>query len=106
MTNSKIYKSKISYSRYATLITAILFGVLYVGCIATIKEEPAFFSLLAIYLVLIVFAFFYGAAYIKADSNYIVLGSILRGKKYRCAMWNVFVESLCVIAHVEHKKES
>lgn len=73
-------KSKISYSRFATLLTAILSGVLFVACIATVKEEPVFFTLLAVYLVLFVSMLFFGAAYIKADSNYIVLGSLLRGK--------------------------
>lgn len=74
-------KSKISYSLFAILLTAILSGVLFVACIATVKEEPAFFSLLASYLVLIVSALFWGAAYIKADSDYIFLGSLLRVKK-------------------------
>lgn len=74
-------KSKISYSRFATLLTAILSAGLFVACIASVKEEPAFFMLLAIYLILFVSILFFGAAYIKADSNYIVLGSLLRVKK-------------------------
>lgn len=74
-------KSKISYSRFAILLTAILSGVLFVACIATVKEEPAFFSLLAIFLILYISALFFGAAYIKADSYNIVLGSLLRSKK-------------------------
>lgn len=74
-------KSRISYSRYATLLTAILSGVMVVGCIVRVKDEPAFFTLLAITLVLFVCMLFLGVAYIKADSNNIVLGSILRGKK-------------------------
>lgn len=74
-------KSKISYSRFAILLTAITLGVLFAGCIATVKEEISFFSILAIYLILFVSMLFFGAAYIKADSNYIVLGSLLRSKK-------------------------
>ncbi|MDE6340408.1 MAG: PH domain-containing protein [Muribaculaceae bacterium] len=74
-------KSKISYSRFANILTAIVSGVLFVACIATVREEPTFLILLAIYLVLFVSILFFGAAYIKADSNYIVLGSLLRGKK-------------------------
>lgn len=74
-------KSKISYSRYVTILTAILSGVLFVACIATVKEKPAFFTLLVIFLVLYAFALFFGAAYIKAGSKYIVLGSLLRCKK-------------------------
>lgn len=74
-------KSKISYSRFAILLTAILSGVLFMACIATVKEEPTFFSLLAIFLILYISALFFGAAYIKADNNNIVLGSLLRNKK-------------------------
>lgn len=74
-------KSKISYSRYVIFLTAILFGVLFVACIATVRETPAFFILLAIFLILYVSGLFFGTAYIKADSNFIVLGSLLRCKK-------------------------
>lgn len=74
-------RSKISYSRFATVLTAVLAGVLFVACIATVKEPIAFFSLLAIYLVLFISMLFFGPAYIKADSSYIVLGSLLRSKK-------------------------
>ena len=83
-------KSKISYSRLATILTATLSGALFVACIATVKEEIAFFALLVIYLILFVSMLFFGAAYIKADSNDIVLGSLLRGKKIpMCDVENV-----------------
>lgn len=74
-------KSRISYSRFVIILTAILSGALLIGCFATVKEEPAFFTFLALFLILYITALFFGAAYIKADSNYIVLGSLLRGKK-------------------------
>lgn len=74
-------KSKISFSRLAIVLSAILSGGLFVACIATVKEEAVFFTLLAIFIVLYVSMLFFGAAYIKADANYIVLGSLLRGKK-------------------------
>ena len=74
-------KSKIKLSRFSTVLTAITLGVLFVGCIATLHEKPAFFSLLALYLILLVMALFYGAAYIKVDPEYIVLGSPLRSKR-------------------------
>lgn len=76
-------KSKISYSGFATFVsvTAILSGVLFIAWIAIVLEAPAFFMLLAIYLILFVSMLFVGPAYIKADKNNIVLGSLLRGKK-------------------------
>lgn len=74
-------KSKISYSRFAILITVILLGALIAGCIATVNEMVAFYSLLSILIILIVSALLFGAVYIKADSNNIVLGSPLRSKK-------------------------
>lgn len=63
------------------MLTAILSGVLFIACIATVKEEPLFFSLLAILIILYVSGLIFGPAYIKADSDYIVLGSLLRSKK-------------------------
>lgn len=74
-------KSKISFNRFSIALTAILSGVLFVACIATVREAAAFFPLLAIFLILYVSMLFFGAAYIKADSDYIVLGSLLRSKK-------------------------
>lgn len=74
-------KSKISLSRFANILTAIIFILLFVGCIATVHEKIAFFVFLTIYIVLIVAGLFYGTAYIKADSENLILGSILRSKK-------------------------
>lgn len=37
--------------------------------------------LLGIFLILFITSLFFGAAYIKADSHYIIMGSLLRGKK-------------------------
>lgn len=74
-------KSKITFSRFAATLTVIILGALFVGCIATIHEKIAFFILLAIYLLLITISLFYGAAYIKADTDNIILGSILKSKK-------------------------
>lgn len=74
-------KSKVTYSRFVNALTVILFGALLVGCAVTVREKAAFFILLAIVGVLLVSALLYGPVYIQADSNYIVLGSVLRRKK-------------------------
>jgi len=74
-------KSKIKYSSFATVLTIALSGALFIGCILTVHEKPVFFTLLLIYIILIISAFLYGAAYIKADRDKIVLGSILRSTK-------------------------
>lgn len=63
------------------MLTVIVYGALFVGCIATLHERPIFYILLAAYVVLIVCGLFWGAAYIKADDDSIVLGSILRHKR-------------------------
>lgn len=76
-------KQKISYSRYVSILTALLFGIVFIACIATVHEKPLFFAILAVYLVLIVTALFFGVAYLKATPDYIILGSILRSKKIR-----------------------
>ncbi|MDO4320400.1 MAG: PH domain-containing protein [Bacteroidales bacterium] len=74
-------KSKVSLSRYSLILTALLYGLLFVGCIVTVHEEVAFFILLSIYVVLILFGLMCGVAYIKVDSGYIWMCSILRSKK-------------------------
>jgi len=74
-------KSKIALSRFSTILTTILILVLFIGCIVTVHEKPAFLSLLFIYVVLIVCALFFGTLYIKTDSDHIIMGSIFRKRK-------------------------
>lgn len=78
-------KSKVVLSRFSSILTAILILGLFVGCIATIHEKPAFFTLLAVYLVLIVCALFFGTSYIEATPEYVVMGSILIKRKISIA---------------------
>ncbi len=74
-------KSKISYSHYSTVLTAFLFLIIFIGCIASIHEKTIFFTLLAIFLILILCALFYGAAYVKATSDYVTMNSIFKSRK-------------------------
>ena len=74
-------KSKIVLSRFATILTAVIILALFVGCIATVNQKPAFFTLLAIYVILIVCALFYGVSYIKVDADNVTMGSLLRTRK-------------------------
>lgn len=74
-------KSRIRYSRYATLLTIIILGVLFICCIVSIHEKPVFFTLLPIYIVLIISAFFYAPAYIETTPDYVIMGSILKSKR-------------------------
>lgn len=74
-------KSKIRYSRYVAVGTAVIFAVIFICCVAMVNEKPACYALLSIFLVLIFFALFYGVYYIKADASYVVLHSILWRKK-------------------------
>lgn len=74
-------KSKVTFSRFTTAITVIIFVAFYIGCISSIHNKPDFFILLSIYVLLIACAVLFGAAYIEADADYIVMGSILRRRK-------------------------
>lgn len=74
-------KSRIRYSRFATAVTVVVYCLLFAGCIATVRDERAFFILLAIYLTLIVGGLLYGPAYVEVDKDNIILGSLLRHKK-------------------------
>lgn len=71
-------KSKVSYSRFVMIFTAIVVGLLYFGCIATVDNKPKFFILLALYISLIISALIFAPFYIKADDAKITMGSIVR----------------------------
>ncbi len=71
-------KSKVSYSRFVMIFTAIIIGLLYFGCISTINDKPKFFILLALYLSLIISAMIFAPFYVKADDAKITMGSIVR----------------------------
>jgi len=74
-------RSKIKYSRFSIVLTVILFLVFYIGCFATFHEKKVFYTLLAVYLILIVCALCYGVAYVKANHDYIIMGSIFKSRK-------------------------
>lgn len=74
-------KSKIIYSRYVTILTACLISVLLICCIKTVYGTPAFYLLLSVFLILAVFGCLYGAVYLKADSESITMGSLLKGRR-------------------------
>ena len=73
-------RSKIAFSRFASILTAVLFVLLFVGCIASIHNKTSFVMILSVYFVLIVCALFYGTAYVEATPDKIILGSLLRRK--------------------------
>lgn len=77
-------KSKVTYSTFATILTIVVYvgyGGLLVVCLANALERPAFFCLMALYVILVIASLLFGAVFIKADSKSIVLGSPLRNKK-------------------------
>ncbi len=73
-------RSKIAFSRFASILTAVLFVLLFAGCIASVHNKTLFVMILSVYVVLIVCALFYGAAYVEATPDKIILGSLLRRK--------------------------
>lgn len=74
-------KSKIAYSKFSTILTIAVMLLLFVGCIVTVHDEAKFFVILAIYLVMIFCALFYGPAYIKVTPDDVIMGSIFRSRK-------------------------
>lgn len=76
-------KSKIIYSHFSIILTGILFLTLFFGCYVTLHEKAAFYILLLIFLILVIFALFCGAVYVKANQNYIILGSLFHSRKIR-----------------------
>lgn len=80
-------KSRIGYSRFVIVLTAVIGIALFAGCIAAIREKAAFFTLLAVYLLLYISALLYGPAYLKADKDYLFMVSLLM--KHKILMRNV-----------------
>ena len=74
-------KSKINHSRFSTILTVLIYGLLFIGYIATVHEKPTFFIWLSIYIFLIISGLLYGAVYVKVSPDYILLGSIMKCQK-------------------------
>lgn len=74
-------KSKISFSRYSTILTIVLNTILIVCCILSFEEKPIFYSILSIFVILFVAGLLYAPLSIKTDSKYITIASALRSHK-------------------------
>ncbi len=74
-------KSKVRLSIYACIITYIITGVLFAGCIITFHEKPAFYPILGILTLLLLFAFLFAPISIKANNNSITVRCMLRSIK-------------------------
>lgn len=74
-------KQKIVLSKFASLLTAFVFVLLFAGCFLNFHDKRLFFILLAIYIGLVLAGLFYGTLYVKADTGHIFLGSPLRSHK-------------------------
>lgn len=73
-------KSKVGYSAYATVQTVLLIGVFIVASIFAFPEKMVFWTLVTAFAVIIIFSLLYGALYVAATPDYIILGSPLRRK--------------------------
>lgn len=74
-------RSKVKFSTFSAVLTAIMFGALFIGCLALLNERVSFFILLSIFVILLISGSLYGADYIKVTDNKVILGSLLKSKK-------------------------
>lgn len=74
-------KSKVRLSRYSLVVTFVILVALFIACILTVRERIPFLILLSMYLILIVTGLIYAPVSICADTETIVLKSILRRRK-------------------------
>lgn len=74
-------KSKVRLSRYSLVVTFVILVALFVGCILTVRDKIPFLILLSMYLILIVTGLIYAPVSICADTETIVLKSILRRRR-------------------------
>lgn len=71
-------RSKISFSRFSTVLTCTVLLALFVGCIVSVHDKPIFFTLLPLYVIAIICALLYAPLYIMADADKLYMGSVLR----------------------------
>ncbi len=74
-------KNKIVYSKYVIAVTAIAYGIFFIGCILTLHDKPLFYTFLAAFLIAIITGLMFGPWYIRADKDYVIARSILKSKK-------------------------
>lgn len=74
-------KSRVNLSRFSLVLTIVILAALFVGCILTVRERIPFLILLSMYLILIVTGLIYAPVSICADTETIVLKSILRRRR-------------------------
>lgn len=74
-------RSKVKFSTFSAVLTAIMFGALFIGCLALLNQRVPFFILLSIFVILLISGSLYGADYIKVTDNKVILGSLLKSKK-------------------------
>lgn len=74
-------KSKVRLSRYSLVVTFVILVALFIACILTVRDKIPFLILLSMYLILIVTGLIYAPVSICADTETIVLKSILRRRK-------------------------
>ncbi len=73
-------KSKVRLSKFSNILTAVLNIALFIGCICTVREQPAFFMLLFIYLVLFITGLLFAPVAVKADQHQITVVGILKNR--------------------------
>ncbi|MBO4943927.1 MAG: hypothetical protein J6C91_01545 [Muribaculaceae bacterium] len=76
--NPASVKSTVKLSTYSWCVTIAVTLVLYVAMFCALHNTSAFFTLLAVYLLLLIFGLIYSPWYVKADSREITVKSILK----------------------------
>lgn len=74
-------KSRVNLSRFSLVLTIVILAALFVGCILTVRERIPFLILLSMYLILLVTGLVFAPVSISADTETIVLKSILRPRR-------------------------
>lgn len=80
-------KSKVKLSRFSSILTLIITGVLMIACIASFNEKPAFYCILFILIILLLFGFLYGPTSVEADNHNVIVYSML--KKFHIPIENI-----------------
>ncbi|MDE6310643.1 MAG: PH domain-containing protein [Muribaculaceae bacterium] len=74
-------KSKVNFSTYTYILTSIISLALFAILIFSVRDEPTFFYVLAVYLVLIFLGLYFSPLYVIADPKTVRAKSILHSIK-------------------------
>ncbi|MDE7411159.1 MAG: PH domain-containing protein [Paramuribaculum sp.] len=74
-------KSNVKFSKFSILLTTVITGVLFVGCVLTFDEKPTFYAIVFILAVLLLTSALYAPVSVSVSDESVVIKSLLKKHK-------------------------